>query len=184
LPTVKIFVLPRHKTVCGSPAVVVALAVRYEKESHAGPSLELETPPAPIFVEAEGGQLTTPMRALLEKDAAGGVSVFAPPGAGRGENGGKVLDNGRATYKISIPKDGTYRLNARVFWKSTSNNSFFYAWDGGKPQILGNDENFGKWHWIQTEPTHLKAGEHTLVIRNREENSVLDCMTLTPDVRP
>jgi hypothetical protein len=159
-------------------------AVRYEKESHAVPSLELETPPTPIFVEAEDGQLTTPMRALLEKDATGGVSIFAPPGAGRGENGGKVLDNGRATYKISIPKDGTYRLNARVFWKNTSSNSFFYAWDGGKPQILGNDENFGKWHWIQTGPTHLKAGEHTLVIRNREENSVLDCMTVTPAARP
>jgi hypothetical protein len=50
--------------------------------------------------------------------------------------------------------------------------------------MLGNDEDYGKWHWIQTEPKRLKAGEHSLVIRNRDENSVLDCMTVTPEAQP
>jgi hypothetical protein len=154
------------------------IALQYKEESHAAPFVELESAPASIFLEAEDGQLTPPMRKLPRKDAAGGAVIVAPIGSGRGEIGGKVLDNGYATYKLNIPKDGDYRLHARVFWKNTSNNSFFYAWDGGEPKMLGNDEDFGRWHWVQTEPKHLKAGKNNLVIRNREENSVLDCMTV------
>ena len=78
------------------------------------------------------------------------------------KSGGEVLDNGYATYKINIPKDGNYRLNARVFWKNGDCNSFFYAWDDGKPKLLGNDDVFGRWHWIRTESKRLKAGEHLL----------------------
>jgi hypothetical protein len=124
------------------------------------------------------------MKKVARSDATGGFVIVAPQGCGRGEIGGKVLDNGYATYKINIPKDGDYRLNARVFWKNGDCNSFFYAWDGGKPKLLGNDDVFGRWHWIQTEANRLKAGEHTLVIRNREEGSILDCMTVTRDTLP
>ena len=155
--------------------------MRYEKESHIVPTLEVENTPAAIFVEAEDGRLTAPMRKVARNDAAGGFAIVAPVGSGRGEKGGKVLDNGYATYKINIPKDGKYRVNARVFWKNGDCNSFFYAWDDGKPKLLGNDDVFGRWHWIQTEANRLRAGEHTLVIRNREEGSILDCMTVTPD---
>jgi hypothetical protein len=156
-------------------------AVRYEKESHVVPAIEIENPPAAIFLVAEHAHLTSPMQRLAQIDAASGFVIIAPRGSGRGEKGGKVLDNGYATYKVTIPKDGDYRLNARVFWKNGDCNSFFYAWDNGRPMLLGNDEVFGKWHWIATEPRRLKAGEHTLVIRNREEGSILDCMTVTPD---
>ncbi len=120
------------------------------------------------------------MQKLARDDATGGQVVLVPADAGRGENG-KIIDNGWATYAIDIPKDGAYRLSARVFWDNTANNSFFYAWDGEQPKMLGNDEEYGNWHWIQTERKSLKAGKHTLVIRNRDPNSVLDCMTLVPE---
>jgi hypothetical protein len=157
------------------------IALQYDKASTAVPTVELEEEPATIFVEAEEGQLTPPMRKLARSDAAGGFAVAVPTGSGRGEAGGKVLDNGYATYKIAIPEDGKYRVSARVFWPNDSANSFFYAWDGGPPKLLGNDELLRKWHWIETSPTPLKAGEHTLVIRNREEGSIIDCMTVVPD---
>ena len=118
------------------------------------------------------------MRKLARNDAAGGAVIVVPFGSGRGEKGGKVIDNGSATYEITISKDGKYRLNARVFWKNGDWNSFFYGWDDDEPKLLGNDEVFGKWHWIQTEPKPFKAGKHTLTIRNREEDSLLDCMTV------
>ncbi len=156
-------------------------AVRYEKESHVVPVLELENAPAPIFLVAMEAQLTSPMARVARSDAASGSVIVAPVGSGRGERGGEVLDNGYATYKISIPRDGNYRLNARVFWKNGDCNSFFYAWDDGRPTMLGNDDVFGRWHWIQTEAKRLKAGKHSLIIRNREEGSILDCMTVTPD---
>jgi hypothetical protein len=157
------------------------IAVQYGKASSDVPSLELEAAPAPIFVEAEDGKLTPPMHKQARKDAAGGAVIAIPFGSGRGEKGGKAIDNGYATYEITIPKDGKYRLNARVFWRNGDKNSFYYAWDDGEPKLLGNDDVFGKWHWIQTEPKRLKAGAHTLRIRNREEDSVLDCMTVVPD---
>jgi hypothetical protein len=156
-------------------------AVRYEKESHTVPTLEIENAPASIFLTAMEAQLTSPMTGVARSDAAGGFVIVARRGSGRGEKGGTVLNNGYATYKVNIPKDGDYRLNARVFWKNGDCNSFFYAWDDGKPALLGNDDVFGRWHWIQTESKRLKAGRHTLVIRNREEGSILDCMTVTPD---
>jgi hypothetical protein len=156
--------------------------VQYDEESHTAPALELEAAPASIFLEAEDGQLTSPMRKVAKRDATGGAVIVVPTGSGRGEIGGRVLDNGSATYKVNIPKEGKYRLIARVFWKNTSNNSFFYTWDGGTPRMVGNDEDYGKWHWIQTEPKRLKAGDHSLVIRNRDENSILDCMTVTAEI--
>jgi hypothetical protein len=157
------------------------IAVQYESEANAAPLLDLETAIAPIFIEAEEGQLTPPMQKMARTDAVGGAIILVPAGSGRGEKDGKATDNGYATYKISVPKDGKYRLQARVFWKNTSNNSLFHAWDGGEPKMLGNDENYDKWHWVPTESTALTAGEHTLVIRNRDENSVLDCMVLVPE---
>ena len=42
-------------------------AVQYEKESHALPSFELENAPAPIFLEAEEGQLTPPMQKVARR---------------------------------------------------------------------------------------------------------------------
>ena len=102
------------------------------------------------------------MRKVARKDATGGAAIVVPIGSGRGESGGKVFDNGSAAYKVNIPKDGNYRLLARVFWKDTSNNSFFYAWDGGKPEMLGNDGDYGKWHWIQTGPKRVE-GRRTLL---------------------
>jgi len=156
-------------------------AVRYEKESHTLPTLEIENAPTSIFLGAIEAQLTSPMTAVARSDAASGFVIVAPVGSGRGEKGGKVLDNGYATYKVNVPKDGDYRVNARVFWKNGDCNSFFYGWDDGKPKLLGNDDEYGRWHWIETEAKRLKAGAHTLVIRNREEGSILDCMTVTPD---
>jgi hypothetical protein len=153
-------------------------AVQYEKASHALPTLELENAPATIFLEAENGRLTPPMRKVARKDAAAGAVVVAPAGSGRGEKGGKALDNGYAAYKIDIPKDGKYRVAARVFWPHGSSNSFFYAWDEEPPELLGNEDVFGRWHWIKTAARRLNAGQHTLVIRNREEGSVLDCLTI------
>ena len=49
------------------------------KKSHAVPTLELEAAPASIFLEAEDGQLTPPMRKLARKDAAGGAVIVVPP---------------------------------------------------------------------------------------------------------
>ena len=156
-------------------------AVKYEKESHSVPTLEIENTPAAIFIEAEDGQLTPPMQKLARNDAAGGAVIAVPFGAGRGEKGGKAIDNGYATYEIVISKDGKYRLNARVFWKNGDCNSFFYAWDDDEPSLLGNDETFGKWHWITVDAKHLKAGKHRLTIRNREEDSMLDCLQIHPE---
>jgi hypothetical protein len=156
--------------------------VFYEKESHRVPAFNLEfAPPAVSYLEAENGQLTPPMQKTERADATGEAVILVPVGAGRGEKDGKALANGSATYKIAVRQDGKYRLRARVFWKNTSNNSLFFAWDNAEPQILGNDEEYNKWHWIETKPQTLKAGEHTLVIRNRDENSVLDCMTVVPE---
>ena len=157
------------------------IALQYDKASTAVPIVELEEEPATIFLEAAEGQLAPPMRKLARSDATGGFVVTVPTGSGRGEAGGKVIDNGHATYKIVIPEDGKYRVNARVFWPDDSSNSFFYAWDGGAPKLLGNDAMLRKWHWIETPSTPLKAGQHTLVIRNRDEGSILDCLTVVPE---
>ena len=67
-----------------------------------------------------------------------------------------------------------------VQWKNTSNNSLFFSWDAAKPEVLGNDEEYGRWHWVETKPVRLSAGAHRLVIRNRDENSVVDCFVLRP----
>jgi hypothetical protein len=176
----------------GSDRLIVAglsqgdneIAVQCDGTMRTAPSAELDTQPAPIFVEAENGQLVSPMSKTNRDDAAGGRIIVVPLGSGRGEKNGRAIDNGYATYEIEIPNGGDYRLNARVFWKNGDCNSFFYAWDDDEPKLLGNDDVFARWHWISTKPAHLKAGKHRLTIRNREEDSLLDCMTVVEHKGP
>jgi hypothetical protein len=157
------------------------IAVQCDGTSRTVPIVELEAAPALAVLRAADAQLTRPMKKVDRRQTVSGSVLVVPRGSGRGEKGGKAIDNGWATFTIDIPEDGRYRLNARVFWRNGDCNSFFYAWDDDEPKLLGNDEVFGRWHWVDAEPKALKAGKHTLTIRNREEDSVLDCMTVVPE---
>lgn len=135
-----------------------------------------------VFIEAEAGQLTAPVEAQELPGASGGKVIVSPKGKGRGEgDGGKIVDNGWATYQIEIPADGAYVIHACAFWPDTSANSFFYAWDAAAPKMLGNDEAFKTWHWVATPAEKLTAGKHTLTLRNRDEGSILDCLLVARD---
>jgi hypothetical protein len=157
------------------------LVLTYDLAPTTIPRADIDWKPGDIGpLEAESGKFQAPMQVATNTEASGGQVIVVPTGAGRGELNGKVLDAGWATYTVNVPRDGDYVLQARTWWKNTSNNSLFFAWDDAKPEILGNDETYGQWHWVETKSVRLSSGPHKLTIRNRDENSVLDCMAVVP----
>lgn len=161
------------------------LVVRYGQVPKVAPKAYLEQLPSgatAIYIEAESGVLQAPMRSQRNTTAAGGTVVLAPLGTGLGfdEATGKILDKGWAEYRVHIPRTGAYRLWARGYWADGYSDSFFVAWDGGKPTLLGNDSTYKRWHWVQMEPIQFATGEHRLRIHTRGDGALLDCIVVSP----
>tara|TARA_B100001971_G_scaffold213155_1_gene245655 strand:+ start:255736 stop:257364 length:1629 start_codon:yes stop_codon:yes gene_type:complete len=108
----------------------------------------------------------------------GNQYLYAPPGSGN--NFDANANVGMATYNININKSATYKLRANVSASSNNDNSFFFRVDNG---------NYFDWHAIvnggfsdqivtrgsgmQDISFTLNAGNHTVVVKQREDNTKL-----------
>ena len=119
-------------------------------------------------VEAESGVVVSPMSVKRDASAGGGAAIVQEREAGRGT----------ATYRISVPRTGSYQLAGRVIAPTASSNSLSYVVDGA----ASKGWHFAvtrAWQW-QTGPTLvLTQGVHTLVLLDREEGTALDAFTVT-----
>jgi len=111
-------------------------------------------------------------------------------------------NGGLVEWRVTIPADGDYTLTATVNAPSTGNNSFFIDFDNNPPAnpgaiwdisplTTGLESRQVGWRGIGTSlpqfPTNvwnLTAGIHTLYLRGREANTLLDEITITSDTPP
>ncbi|MBI5708337.1 MAG: acetylxylan esterase [Armatimonadetes bacterium] len=133
------------------------------------------TPVADLSAK-DASKVTAPM--VLTKGTAVDTYLHIPKGSGRGLDlaTNKLKDNGRAEFPVEIKDAGKYVVHAYVNWPDTAGNSFFIEFDQPYrptplPPVLGNDDSFGNWHWVVSPAFDLKAGKHTLILRNREEGA-------------
>jgi uncharacterized protein YjdB len=135
------------------------------------------------YLEAENGALVEPM---AQVDSAGSSFVRSA-----------VANGGTASYRMSIPADGTYYIWARVIAPVYTQDSYFVSVDGGVEDVYDVAEGTwaATWQWtvvngrgtsgepltLNPRPFHLTAGSHTLTFRGRDAHTKLDRIFITAD---
>ncbi len=139
-----------------------------------------------ITIEAESAVLAGPMQVSPDGQAFDNLCI----------NGYNVNRRGWATLTVNIPKEGDYVIWGRINGRDGYTNSFFVSVDHAEP-IIWDVTKSNRWEWDRVserglgttvEPSvdplvfHFKAGEHTIVIGNRERETRLDRLIITDDV--
>lgn len=87
--------------------------------------------------------------------------------------------NGTLQYEPWIEAPGEYALWGRVKWRDGCNDAVSVIVNGGRSLVLGNDANYGVWHWTRGTSSILHKGYNTIAIENVSDNPVgLDCFAL------
>jgi uncharacterized protein affecting Mg2+/Co2+ transport/uncharacterized protein (DUF2141 family) len=142
---------------------------------------------AKIWIEAEDGDISSPMEIADDTEASAGGYIEAPNGSGFPSTPSK--EYGYAEYMFNILSAGNYMIWGRVVAMNGHDDSFFVSVDGGDP-VLWDAQLSNTWVWDQvvnrgeTDPAsfNLQAGTHTLTIYQREDGSKLDRILITNDM--
>ena len=138
-----------------------------------------------VWLEAESGILTAPMVMGSDGQASSGAYVWIPEGTGNLLNG-PSQSVGSVTYTFSVPVAGNYVVWGRLI--DNLGNSFYISMDSGAYAIW-DTVGGSTWGWDLvnnrdvTDPVvySLGAGQHTLVIKHREDGAKLDRILITND---
>jgi len=137
----------------------------------------------PQIIAAETGYLTSPMKIIADASAGGGSYITTTK-----------TNQGTATFKVSIPRGGIYKMVARVYASDSGSDSFYvklddrpeFIWDlnpaGAASQfkVWRDDEvtsrGNGSFSAPQFDPftVQLQAGTYQLVLRGREPDTRID----------
>jgi len=144
-------------------------------------TIEYEVVPS-ILMEAENGQITAPMTVFEDHEASRGKYVMTPEGPA----GEEINHGGEVVYRLDVAAPGEYVLWCRARWAGACGNSLDILLDTAGQGFV-EDPVYEVWHWVALRrKLKLDAGEHFLVIGNREDGSAVDQVLLTqdPDYRP
>lgn len=137
-----------------------------------------------VIVEAEKyATIAASMVKGADATASGGFFVGIPLARPHATTEGAPKDQGKTTYRVTIPSAGTWRFWGRTKWTDGCGNSFFLK-IGSKPAVvLGQDGTYGSWHWVKGPAMTLPAGVVSIVIQNREDGSKIDQFIMSKDTR-
>jgi hypothetical protein len=141
-----------------------------------------------IWLEAEEGELFHPMEEALDDNASSGSYIWVP--SGNGNLYSPSPEAGYAEYTFNVPTAGTYIIWGRVISNNLADDSFFVSIDGGEyiewHTQLGGVETW-IWDQVRNGPVdddqllflELEAGEHSLIIKQREDGTKIDRLLIT-----
>ena len=125
-----------------------------------------------IWMEAENaGILTEGFEISEDNDASGGKAIVNQLPSHRA--------GAFASYKFYIENSGKYFIWLRTSWAGGCSNTFKISIDNSNKIIIGNDNLFNKWHWLQQAEYELTRGEHRITIYNEESDTKLDKILLS-----
>ena len=140
-----------------------------------------------VWLEAETGSPTRPLRIRRNGAASGGKYIEAPNGR---HSKAAPPANGRAKYRFSVSEAGAYRVWGRVIAENRGKDSFWIRMDGGD-WVRWNEIAPGKsWRWDAVHDAdrnnavvdfRLSSGAHTLEVAYRELGARLDKLLITDD---
>jgi hypothetical protein len=139
------------------------------------------------WIEAEDGILNYPMEYAWDSSASSEGFIWVPNGSGNAMDPSQ--ESGYAEYNFMVPVDGNYVIWGRVEANNSADNSFFVSVDD-KAYALWHTRKSQSWVWdpVNTrgaaEPVvyQLDAGEHTLIIKQREDGTKIDSILITGDM--
>ena len=131
-------------------------------------------------IEAEDGIMSGPMERVADNSASSGMYIWVRNGGGSG---------GSAKYSFEVTKAGKYIIWGRVLAPNASDDSFYVSVDGGSESTWDTTIST-KWVWDKVshrggaDPVayNLSTGNHTLVIKQREDGAKLDEIIITDDL--
>lgn len=138
-----------------------------------------------IPLEAENGNVVSPMVVIEDATASGGKAVVSP-----------TLEQGRVTLLFDVPTEGTYYIWCKVYAPHVSEDSFHVVLDNGPSDIYDAAEGTQSdyWQWsavngraggspltLSPRTFHLSKGSHSITFSTREPNAVLDRLLITND---
>jgi hypothetical protein len=148
------------------------------------------SPPAQVVnlsIEAESAsRFVSPMEAAADSGASGGKIIWVKEGSASISHPSQ--NGGYAEIPFQVPSAGQYTIWARVSAKDWTSDSFYLKVDGGD-FYLWDIPVEGKWVWSQVADRvtgaigfSLKAGNHTLVLKQREAGARIDKIIVTNDL--
>ena len=140
-----------------------------------------------IRLEAEDGYLYAPMELAYDESASSGEYIRVPNGQGNVWNSSQ--DGGYAEYIFDVQMAGNYVIWARLISRSWNDDSFFVSVDDGG-YALWDTQYSGIWVWDQVRNRggqnpvmyYLDAGQHSLIIKQREDGTKIDSIIFTNDL--
>jgi hypothetical protein len=139
-----------------------------------------------LWLEAENAKLNYPFESAADSKASAGQFVWVPNGGGNSWDPDR--NSGYIEHSFNVPAAGDYVVWGLVRARNGSDDSFYVAVDDGA-YALWNTKRSRSWTWDQicsreTDPVvyHLEAGDHTLIIKQREDGTKLDKILITGDL--
>jgi hypothetical protein len=139
-----------------------------------------------MWIEAEDGILNYPIEYAWDNSASSEGFIWVPNG--QGSSWDPIKESGYAEYSFNVPADGNYVIWGRIEAKNGEDDSFFISVDDGS-YALWDTQRSKYWVWDRVsnrggdDPVsfYLEAGEHTLVIKQREDGTKIDRILITGD---
>jgi hypothetical protein len=138
--------------------------------------------PTKILMAASSAlKIEPPFQVAVDPAAAGGKYVVSPkdPKADKSAKNRPCV----ASYEFTVSKPDTYFLWIRKNWEGGCSNSLFVKLDDQPEFIFGEDGTYERWDWTNAigKSFNLKAGKHSLLIKNREDGSKFDQILFVAD---
>ena len=140
-----------------------------------------------IWVEAERGDIHSPMKVFDRADASGGQYMEVSPGK---YSVHRVPDDGQAVYRFTVADAGTYKVWGRVIAAMSDENAYWARMDDGR-WVRWADISLGcDWHWDEVHDHEnknqvmeysLTPGRHELAIAYLVDDVKLDKLLVTND---
>ena len=139
-----------------------------------------------VWLEAEDGDVGTPMQIDADTQASGGTYLWVPQGSGNLWS--PSSRSGMVAYTFSVGSSGTYRVWGRVLAPTSNDDSFFVSMDGGAYKTW-DTLSCKAWTWDLVSSRNeqdpllfkLSAGSHTLKLLQREDGAKIDRILVTDD---
>ena len=170
------------------PVLIITTAAAEDtagNESTASTETDIEE--THILIEAEDGQINYPFEYVWDSSAS--AEGFIWVANGQGSSWDPSDESGYAEYNFEVPSAGNYIIWGRIKAKSRKDNSFFISVNDGD-YALWDTQKSKSWVWDAVsnrkgaDPVvyYLKAGEHTLKIKQREDGTKIDRILITGDL--
>ena len=188
-----VYIDPSSNTTTTSPtnSTTTTASTTHTSTTTTGPTLVTTTTITPLlFIEAEDGAINPPMERAEDEAASSEYYVWSPLGSGNIYSSDQAT--GYAEYVFEVPVSGDFVVWGRVISNGDYEDSFFVSVDEGEYAIW--DTPWGgteTWVWDLVNDrgiadpviSHLEAGTHTLIIKQREDGTKIDKILITNDMK-